>query len=95
MEKQILVKPASAKQLAYIKRLSREMGKREVEVCEEMSSSDASRIISELIVKARKSGATNSSNTSHAPSRSHKTLVHALSNEDCPLNKDRDGCHAC
>ena len=60
MEKQILVKPASAKQLAYIKRLSREMGKREVEVCEEMSSSDASRIISELIVKARKSGATNS-----------------------------------
>lgn len=60
MEKQIFVKPASVKQLAYIKRLSREMGLREVEVCEGMSSSDASRIISELIVKAGKNGAANS-----------------------------------
>ena len=60
MSEQELVKPASVKQLAYIKRLSREMGEREVVVSEEMSSSDASRIISELIVKAGKSGGGNS-----------------------------------
>ena len=59
MEKQILVKPASVKQLAYIKRLSRDMGLREVQVSEKMSSSDASRIISELIAKAGKNGAAN------------------------------------
>ena len=60
MSEQELVKPASVKQFAYIKRLSREMGECEVEVSEGMSSSDASRIISELIVKAGKRGATNS-----------------------------------
>ena len=59
MSEQELVKPASVKQLAYIKRLSWEMGEREVEICEEMSSSDASRVISELIAKAGKNGAVN------------------------------------
>ena len=59
MSEQELVKPASLRQMAYIRRLSTELGEREVEICEEMSSLDASQVISELIVKAGKNGAAN------------------------------------
>ena len=59
MSEQELVKPATLRQLAYIRRLCREMGESEVELSEEMSSLDASRVISELIVKAGKNGAAN------------------------------------
>ena len=60
MSEQGLVKPASLRQMAYIRRLCTELGECEIEVSEGISSSDASRIISELIAKAGKSGATNS-----------------------------------
>ena len=59
MSEQELVTPASLRQMAYIRRLSTELGEREVEICEEMSSLDASQVISELIVKAGKNGAAN------------------------------------
>jgi len=59
MSEQDSVKPASLRQMAYIRRLSTELGECEIEVSEGMSSLDASRIISELIVKVGKSGATN------------------------------------
>jgi len=57
MSEQDLVKPASMRQLAYIKRLSTELGECEVEVSEEMSSIEASRVISGLIEKTGKNGA--------------------------------------
>ena len=59
MSKQDLVKPASLRQMAYIRRLCTELGECEFELSEGMSSLDASRIISELIVKAGKNGAAN------------------------------------
>ena len=56
MSSQVLVKPASVRQLAYIKRLCTEMGESEPEIGQEISSPEASRVISQLIVKARQNG---------------------------------------
>jgi len=59
MSEQDLVRPASVRQLAYIRRLCTELGECEIEDSERMSSSDASQVISELIVKAGKNGGAN------------------------------------
>jgi hypothetical protein len=56
MSSQSLVKPASVRQLAYIKRLWTEMGESGPEISGEMSSPDASRMISQLISRARQNG---------------------------------------
>ena len=49
-------KPASKRQLAYIRRLQTVVGGEEPEISEEMSVSEASEIISELISRARQNG---------------------------------------
>jgi hypothetical protein len=49
-------KPASKRQLAYIRRLQTVVGESEPELTEEMSVSEASEIINELISKARQNG---------------------------------------
>jgi len=49
-------KPASKRQLAYIRRLQTVVGEDEPEISEEMSVSEASEIISELISRARQNG---------------------------------------
>jgi hypothetical protein len=49
-------KPASKRQLAYIRRLQTVMGENEPETSEEMSVSEASAAISELIARARQNG---------------------------------------
>jgi hypothetical protein len=46
-------KPASMRQLAYIRRLQTVVGETEPEISEEMSVSEASEIISEFISRAR------------------------------------------
>ncbi len=56
MSSQTLVKPASVRQLAYIRRLCTEMGESEPEISQKMNSPEASRVISGLIVKARQNG---------------------------------------
>ena len=49
-------KPASKRQLAYIRRLQTVVGETEPEITEEMSVSEASAVISELIARARQNG---------------------------------------
>jgi len=49
-------KPASKRQLAYIRRLQTVVGETEPEITEEMSVSEASAVISELVSKARQNG---------------------------------------
>jgi hypothetical protein len=49
-------KPASKRQMACIRRLQMVMGEDEPEISEEMSVSEASEIISELIARARQNG---------------------------------------
>ena len=49
-------KPASKRQLAYIRRLQTVVGEAEPEITEEMSVSEASAVISELIARARQNG---------------------------------------
>ena len=49
-------KPASKRQLAYIRRLQTVMGEDEPEISEEMSVSEASSLISELVARARQNG---------------------------------------
>ena len=49
-------KPASRRQLACIRRLQVEMGEEEPEMTEELSVSDASKLISELVSRARQNG---------------------------------------
>ena len=49
-------KPASKRQLAYIRRLQTVVGETEPEIAEEMSISEASEIITELIARARQNG---------------------------------------
>ena len=49
-------KPASKRQLAYIRRLQMVVGEDEPEISEEMSVSEASSLISELISRARQNG---------------------------------------
>ena len=49
-------KPASKRQLAYIRRLQTVVGEDEPEISEEMSVSEASNLISELISRARQNG---------------------------------------
>jgi hypothetical protein len=49
-------KPASKRQLAYIRRLQTVMGETEPEITEEMSVSEASAVISGLVSKARQNG---------------------------------------
>jgi DNA-binding transcriptional regulator LsrR (DeoR family) len=49
-------KPASKRQLACIRRLQMVMGEDEPEISEEMSVSEASNLISELISRARQNG---------------------------------------
>jgi len=49
-------KPASKRQLAYIRRLQTVVGEAEPEITEEMSVSEASEIISELIARVRQNG---------------------------------------
>jgi hypothetical protein len=49
-------KPASKRQLAYIRRLQTVVGETEPEITEEMSVSEASEIISDLIARARQNG---------------------------------------
>jgi len=49
-------KPASKRQLAYIRRLQMVVGKDEPEISEEMSVSEAANLISELISRARQNG---------------------------------------
>ena len=50
------VRPASRRQLAYIRRLKLEMGEEQPEISEELSVSDASELITELIAKAQQNG---------------------------------------
>lgn len=50
---------ASTRQLTYIKRLRVELGEEQIEAHNQMSSVDASRIISELITIAQKNGISN------------------------------------
>ena len=52
-------KPATSRQIEYIKRLHKETGTDRAEVTEAMSSLEASRIISELISRAHKNGKLN------------------------------------
>jgi hypothetical protein len=59
MPTQAEVRHATNKQLEYIKRLHKEAGLEDMEISDEMSSLEASRIISELISKAQKNGNTN------------------------------------
>jgi hypothetical protein len=49
-------KPASKRQMAYIRRLQTAVGEDEPEISEEMSVSEASNLISELISRARRTG---------------------------------------
>ena len=49
-------KPASKRQLAYIRRLQTVVGEAEPEISEEMSVSEASAVISGLVSKARQNG---------------------------------------
>ena len=49
-------KPASKRQLAYIRRLQTVVGETEPEITEEMSVSEASAVISGLVSKARQNG---------------------------------------
>ena len=49
-------RPASKRQLAYIRRLQTVVGEAEPEITEEMSVSEASAVISELVSKARQNG---------------------------------------
>jgi len=46
-------KPASKRQMAYIRRLQTVVGEAEPEITEEMSVSEASSLISELVARAR------------------------------------------
>ena len=46
-------KPASKRQMAYIRRLQTVVGEAELEITEEMSVSEASSLISELVARAR------------------------------------------
>ncbi|MDY6990174.1 MAG: hypothetical protein SWQ30_19200 [Thermodesulfobacteriota bacterium] len=52
-------KPASDRQIAYIKSLRAELGGNGSEISHEMTSFEASKLISELIAKAQKNGAVN------------------------------------
>ena len=56
---QATTKPASSRQIAYIQRLQAELGQNGPEISDEMSSFEASKLISELIGKAQKNGAVN------------------------------------
>jgi hypothetical protein len=49
-------KPASRRQLANIRRLQLEMGEDEPEITEELSVSEASKLITELVSRARQNG---------------------------------------
>jgi hypothetical protein len=49
-------KPASKRQLAYIRRLQTVVGEAEPEINEEMSVSEASAVIGELMARARQNG---------------------------------------
>ena len=49
-------KPASKRQLAYIRRLQTVVGETEPEITEEMSVSEASAVINELIARAQHNG---------------------------------------
>ena len=59
MSTQVMEKPASERQLAYIKRLQMEIGEESPEISEEMSSAEASMIIGELVAKAQKRNGAN------------------------------------
>lgn len=56
MPTQAEIRYATSKQLEYIKRLQKEAGLEDMEISDEMSSLEASRIISELISKAQRNG---------------------------------------
>jgi hypothetical protein len=57
MPTQAVSKPATSRQLAYIKRLHSELGMERPDTNADMSASEASSLISELIPKARTNGA--------------------------------------
>ena len=60
METQIGLRPASTRQLEYIRKLRMELGEqRPLELREDMSSLEASRIINHLIARAQENGAMN------------------------------------
>jgi hypothetical protein len=56
MPTQAEVRHATSRQLEYIKRLQKEAGSEDMEISDEVSSLEASRIISELISKAQRNG---------------------------------------
>jgi hypothetical protein len=56
MSTQAINKPATNKQLAYIKRLQKEISTDEPEIKDKISRYEASKIISDLIAKACKNG---------------------------------------
>lgn len=60
MSEQTKNKPATAKQIAYIKRLQKEIGSEEKAIKGKISSFDASEIIGKLIVKVHQRGVRNS-----------------------------------
>ena len=62
MPTQTIAKPASNWQLAYIRRLQAELGTETIEVSPEISSPEASTLISELIAQAQKNGRANGHN---------------------------------
>ena len=59
MSTKVMERPASDRQLAYIKRLQAETGETATGLSDEMSSSQASVIIGELIAKRQKSNGIN------------------------------------
>ena len=58
MSTEAIQKRPSARQLAYIKRLKLELGEEQTGPDDQMSSADASQVISKLITKAQKNGIT-------------------------------------
>jgi len=62
MPTQAIAKPASNRQLAYIRRLQAELGTDTIELSPEISSSEASTLIGELIARAQKNGSANGYN---------------------------------
>jgi hypothetical protein len=67
MSTQVLEKPASERQRAYIKRLQGEIGEERPVVSEEISSAEASTIISDLVAKAQKRNGTNAQTKINEP----------------------------
>ena len=54
MSTQVVQKPASDRQLSYIRRLQMDIGEDSLDINKEMNSIEASRVIGELIAKSQR-----------------------------------------